>query len=125
MINITRKFGVLNTKSSEKVKVFVASGTPKGALTTIGSNDINTSYIEAAGGVNIAPENISKKSSTSSNEGNSVDFEFLYKNQPDVIIVTSKSTYDYIMDTSSSNQWQSLTAVKNKKVYLNPKGVYL
>ena len=112
------------TKSSEKVKVFVASGTPKGSLTTNGPNDINTSYIEAAGGINIAAENISKESSTS-NEGTSVDFEFLYKNQPDVIIATSKNTYDYIMDTSSSNQWQSLTAVKNKQVYLNPKGVYL
>jgi iron complex transport system substrate-binding protein len=111
------------TKSAEKVKVFAATGSPKGAITTIAANDINSSYIEAAGGINIVAEKFPKAPANAANV--SVDFEFLYKNQPDVITVRSKDMYDYIMNSNSQNQWQSLNAVKNKRVYLEPKGVYL
>ncbi|AJA48271.1 ABC-type Fe3+-hydroxamate transport system, periplasmic component [Clostridium pasteurianum DSM 525 = ATCC 6013] len=111
------------TKSAAKVKVFEATGSPKGAITTIAANDINSSYIEAAGGVNIAAEKFPSAPANSANI--SVDFEFLYKNQPDVITVRSRDMYDYIMNPSTPNQWQSLEAVKNKKVYLEAKGVYL
>jgi iron complex transport system substrate-binding protein len=111
------------TKTSQKVRVFVASGDgAKGAVTSIPGNDINTSYISAAGGINIIAE---KFPTTPTNGSVSVDFEFLIKEQPEVIIANSKATYDYITDASNGSQWQELTAVKNKKVYLNPKGVYL
>lgn len=111
------------TKSATKVKVFAATGSPKGAITTLAANDINSSYIEAAGGTNIAAEKFPSAPANSS--GVSVDFEFLYKNQPDVITVRSRDMYDYIMNPSTPNQWQSLNAVKNKRVYLEAKGVYL
>lgn len=111
------------TKDVNKIKVFVASGDgAKGAVNTIPDKDINTSYIKAAGGVNIVSESIP---ATPSSGTASIDFEFLIKNQPDVIIANSKATYDYIKDSSNGSQWQELDAVKNNKVYLNPKGVYL
>lgn len=111
------------TESAEKVKVFAATGSPKGQITTIAGNDINSSYIEAAGGTNIVAEKFPGDKSNS--QSASVDFEFLYKNQPDVITVRSKDMYDYIMTPGAKNQWQSLNAVKNKRVYLEAKGVYL
>ncbi|MFW2488844.1 ABC transporter substrate-binding protein [Clostridium chromiireducens] len=112
------------TKGANKIKVFVASGDgSKGSINTIPGNDINTSYLDAAGGINIAAESIP----TTPASGNSaaVDFEFLINNQPEVIIANSRTTYDYIMDKNNGSQWQELDAVKNRKVYLNPKGVYL
>lgn len=111
------------TKSADKVKVFVASGNgAKGSISTIPDKDIDTEYINAAGGVNI----VSKYISTGPTSGIvSEDFEFLMKEQPDVIIANSKDTYDYIMDKTNGSQWQDITAVKNNKVYLNPKGTYL
>lgn len=45
--------------------------------------------------------------------------------QPDVIVAMNKTVYDTITDSSNGSQWQNLTAVKNGKVYLVPKGVYL
>ncbi|MHC1682776.1 MAG: ABC transporter substrate-binding protein [Clostridiaceae bacterium] len=111
------------TKSAPKVKVFVASGDgAKGSVNTIAGNDINTSYLETAGATNIVAE---KFPTASSNTSVAVDFEFLFQQQPDVIIATSKATYDYIIDANNGSQWQKLSAIKNKKVYLNPKGVYL
>lgn len=111
------------TKSADKIKVFVASGKgSKGSISTIPDKDIDTEYINAAGGVNI----VSKYISTGPTSGTvSEDFEFLMKEQPDVIIANSKDTYDYIIDKSNQSQWQDLDAVKNNRVYLNPKGTYL
>lgn len=110
------------TKDADKIKVFVASGDTKGAINTIPDEDINTLYINAAGGVNIVSDFIKAKPASGIV---TVDFEFLLNNQPDVIIANSKATYDYIIDKSNGSQWQELNAVKNNKVYLNPKGVYL
>lgn len=111
------------TKNANKIKVFVASGDgSKGAVNTIPGNDINTSYIDIAGGMNIVAESIPV---TPSSGTVAVDFEFLLNNQPEVIIANSKAAYDYIVDKSNGSQWQELDAVKNGKVYLNPKGVYL
>lgn len=112
------------TKEANKIKVFVASGDgSKGSINTIPGNDINTSYIDTAGGVNIVAKSI--PSTPTSGNSVAVDFEFLLNNQPEVIITNSKTTYDYIVDKTNGSQWQELDAVKNGKVYLNPKGAYL
>lgn len=117
------KYATDATSSSNKIKVFVANADgSKGAINSIAGNDINSSYIQAAGGINIVAEQFP---TTPSSGAAAVDFEFLIKEQPDVIIAYNKATYDYIMDASNGSQWQNLDAVKNKKVYLNPKGVYL
>jgi iron complex transport system substrate-binding protein len=111
------------TKDGPKTRVFVASGDgSKGPINTIPANDINTAYLAAAGAVNIAA---GKFPAAPAGGAAAVDFEFLIGEQPEVIIATSKSVYDYITDAGNGSQWQALTAVKNKKVYLNPKGVYL
>ncbi|OOM79527.1 ABC transporter substrate-binding protein [Clostridium sp. BL-8] len=111
------------TKDAKKIKVFVASGdASKGSISTIPDKDIDTEYINAAGGENI----VSKYISTGPTSGTvSEDFEFLIKEQPDVIIANTKEAYDYIVDKSNGSQWQNVEAVKNNKVYLNPKGTYL
>lgn len=119
-INYTKE----KTKGTNKVKVFVASGDgSKGSINTIPGSDINTSYLDVAGGINVAAESI--PTTPASGKSAAVDFEFLINNQPEVIIANSKTTYDYIVDKNNGSQWQELDAVKKGKVYLNPKGVYL
>jgi len=105
------------TASAEKLKVFVVSGDgSKGSISTIPAGDINTSYIEAAGGVNVAAETFA----TGSPE---VNLEQVLNWDPDVIIANSRGAFDLI--TASDSKWKDVRAVKNKSVYLNPKGVYL
>lgn len=117
------EYAANTTKSAPKVKVFAASSDGgSGPVSTVPGNDILTSYINAAGGVNIA----AAKLPVALADGSSmVDFEFLNVEQPDVIIAQNRQIYDYITDPSNNSQWQHLNAVKNKKVYINPKGVYL
>ena len=111
------------TAGALKVKVFVASNDGGGGpINTVPGNDILTSYIDAAGGINIAAE---KLPAALADGSASVDFEFLIAQQPEIIIAQNRQIYDYITDEKNGSQWQYLDAVKNKKVYLNPKGVYL
>jgi iron complex transport system substrate-binding protein len=117
------EYAANTVKSVPKVKVFTASSDGgSGPVSTVPGNDILTSYIEAAGGVNIAAV---KLPAALADGSSMVDFEFLNVEQPDVIIAQSRQIYDYITDTFNNSQWQHLSAVKNKKVYINPKGVYL
>ncbi len=111
------------TKSAKKVRVFIAAGDgASGPVATTPGKDIHTSYIEAAGGVNIAAEKFPVAPAGGSA---TVDFEFLIGEQPDVIVAQSRAVYDYITDEGNGSQWQKLNAVKEKRVYLTPKGVYL
>ncbi|GMX58115.1 MAG: ABC transporter substrate-binding protein [Candidatus Yanofskyibacterium parasiticum] len=111
------------TAAAAKIKVFAASSDGgSGPIGTVPANDILTSYIEAAGGINIVAE---KLPTTLADGSASVDFEFLISRQPEVIVAQNRQIYDYITDPKNGSQWQYLDAVKNKKVYLNPKGVYL
>ncbi len=111
------------TAGALKIKVFAANSDGGGGpISTVPGNDILTSYIDAAGGINITAE----KLPTAPADGSaSVDFEFLIAQQPEIIIAQNRQIYDYITDEKNGSQWQYLDAVKNKKVYLNPKGVYL
>ena len=111
------------TAAAPKVKVFAAnSDGGSGPIGTVPANDILTSYINAAGGINIAAE---KLPALLADGSATVDFEFLIGQQPEAIIAQNRQIYDYITDGKNGSQWQYLDAVKNKKVYLNPKGVYL
>jgi iron complex transport system substrate-binding protein len=111
------KYASDRSKGSNKVKVFVAGGDgSSGTISTIPKKDINTSYIEAAGGVNVCSDTYVSGSPT-------VNIEQVLKWGPDVIIASSRAVYDKIMTQNSI--WKDLRAVKNKSVYLNPKGVYL
>ncbi len=113
------------TKDAEKVRVFVARNDgSKGAVSSIGGSDIMTDYINIAGGINV----VSDEAQSDVGKGVptvQVDFEYLMKKQPDIILAASADTYNYIMDKSNGSQWQDLKAVKDGKVYLIPRGVYL
>lgn len=111
------------TKNAPKVKVFAAdSDGGSGPIDTAPGNDILTSYIEAAGGANIA----AGKLPTALADGSAlVDFEFLNMERPNVIITQNRKIYDYIMDPSNGSQWQNLEAVRNRRVFVNPYGAYL
>lgn len=105
------------TGTADRPKVFVAGGDgSNGTISTIPAGDINTSYIEAAGGKNVAADTFANGSPT-------VNMEQILGWDPDVVIATSKAVYDNIVAPGS--EWQALRAVKNKSVFLNPKGVYL
>jgi len=110
------------TQDAKKVTVFVAgSDGSDGAISTVGLDDIHTCYILSAGGTNITAGDDVDQSASSIQ----VDFEFLMSKQPEVIVVTAATAYEYIMDKSNDSQWQDLDAVKAGKVYLVPSGVYL
>lgn len=107
---VTEKTKVLTDE--EKVKVFVA-GT--GILSTEGIGSITTSWIENAGGINVAAEAGVEKSGT-------ISLEDLITQNPDIIITRDSATKKELL---AKEQYQDIAAVKNKKVYVNPKGVYL
>lgn len=104
-------------KGTEKVKVFVSESTSgENLLATEGKNTIVDSWINQAGGINTAAEGgiegLGKKAS----------MEDVIKWDPEVIITLSQAAKNNIM---SSDQWKNINAVKNKKVYVNPNGVYI
>ncbi|HWQ73444.1 MAG TPA: ABC transporter substrate-binding protein [Desulfitobacteriaceae bacterium] len=111
------KYASDKSKGLNKVKVFVAGGDGlNGTISTTPKEDINTSYIEAAGGVNVCADTYTSGSPT-------VNIEQVLKWDPDVIIASSRAVYESIIAQDSI--WKDLWAVKSKSVYLNPKGVYL
>lgn len=104
--------------ADKKVKVFLAGAAVGGGmpLSTEGKDSIVTSWIEQAGGINVAAEGgvvgIGKK----------VSMEDVIKWNPDVIITTTNDAKKQILENS---QWKDINAIKNSKVYVNPQGVYL
>jgi iron complex transport system substrate-binding protein len=84
------------TAAAPKVKVFAAnSDGGSGPIGTVPANDILTSYINAAGGINIAAE---KLPALLADGSATVDFEFLIGQQPEAIIAQHRQIYDYITD---------------------------
>lgn len=111
------KYASDTTRAAAPVKVFIAGGDgSSGTISTTPKEDINTSYIEAAGGVNVC-------AATYTNGSPEVNMEQVLQWDPDVIIASSRSAYDKII--AQDSLWKDLRAVKGKSVYLNPKGVYL
>jgi iron complex transport system substrate-binding protein len=97
-----KKLSVVHIQSMEPLKID-------------GSNTIIDSWINVAGGVNAAAKDV---------KGNmqQITFEQLQAMNPDAIIIggTMKDK-DTIMNDP---KWQALKAVKDGKVYVNPKGVF-
>jgi iron complex transport system substrate-binding protein len=106
--------GTRSLAAAKRMKVYYAAGN-KGTFTD-GKGSITTAWIEMAGGVNVAAE--------AGMEGLSreVSMEDLVAWNPDVIIATDPAMRDKILH---SDQWKNISAVKNNRVHLNPKGVYL
>jgi iron complex transport system substrate-binding protein len=97
----------------KRVKVFYAGN--KGTYTD-GKDSITTSWIEMAGGINVAA------AAGIGGLGREVSMEELVTWNPDVIIMTDPALKNKILQ---DYQWKKLNAVKNNRVYVNPKGVYL
>jgi iron complex transport system substrate-binding protein len=104
-----------NISNEQRLKVYHTSS--KGSLNTDGRNTIIDTWITTAGGINVAASAV---------DGNQKDIniEQLLAWNPDVIIIgteTSAKTKEEIMSDPS---WNQLKAVKEGRVYINPRGVF-
>lgn len=98
---------------AKRLKVYYAGNK---ALTSDGKNSITTSWIEMAGGINVAAE------AGLDGVGRMVSLEDVIGWNPDVIIATGAATREEML---RNPQWKRIEAVVKHRVYLNPKGVYL
>jgi iron complex transport system substrate-binding protein len=115
MLN-TVKTTTADLTTDKKMKVFMAYNADH--LTTFGNDTFMNEWIQAAGCVNSA--NIS---SIGGKEGGlaTVSLEQILSWNPDIIIIDTGKPEDLYNDAT----WSKLTAVKNKKVYRLPLGVFI
>ncbi len=99
--------------TADRPRVFYAA---KNTLNTEGAGSIVTDWIEMAGGVNVATEN--------GIEGTFKDItlEDLLAWDPEVIVARDAAHKTEYM---SDSRFADLQAVKNNRVYVNPKGVFV
>lgn len=96
------------------IKVYHAFGAP---LRTSGAPSLNHDWIALAGGVNVAEhwfDNIPSRAGE-------VSLEQVIHADPDVIVTMYAKDAEII---KSSPEWQSITAVREGRVYTNPKGLF-
>ena len=98
----------------ERKKVYLGGGPD--ALRTEGKHSLVTSWIEIAGGINVAAQ------AGISGIGRQVSAEAVIKWNPDVIILTERAAKEEVLQ---SGRWRDINAVKNGRVYVNPRGIYL
>ncbi len=97
--------------AEKRKKVYYVTDNP---LNTEGKDSIVTSWIETAGGVNVAAENgITGLTAT-------ISLENIIQWNPDVIIIRDAKNKDLILKNPA---WQGINAVKQGQLYVNPKGV--
>lgn len=108
------KSAVNEISTNKPMKVYHAFGSP---LRTSGAPSLNHDWIALAGGVNVAEhwfDNVPSRAGDVSLE------QVIYAN-PDVIVTM------YARDTEiikNAPEWQSITAVREGRVYTNPKGLF-
>ncbi|MGH3797497.1 MAG: ABC transporter substrate-binding protein [Pseudonocardiaceae bacterium] len=100
---------------ADQPKVYYTAGNP---LQTEGKGSIVTTWMNAAGGRNIAAENGISTPPTFS----TVSFEDVVKWNPDVIICREPATKTAIL---ADPRWRNIAAVKNNRVYVSPRGVFI
>lgn len=96
------------------MKVYHAFGAP---LRTSGSPSLNHDWITLAGGVNIAEHWFD----TVPSRAGEVALEQIIHADPDVIVTMYAKDADTI---KNDPHWQSITAVREGRVYTNPKGLF-
>ncbi|MBI5680382.1 MAG: ABC transporter substrate-binding protein [Methanobacterium sp.] len=105
--------GVVTTiPDSQKKKVYYAKD-PNG-LKTYAPGAAHTQLINICGGINVVQAPVSKGSM-------GVSIELILQWNPDVIITSDSQFYKSVY---SNPQWQTITAVKNKEVYLVPQSPF-
>lgn len=103
---------VAQIPSDKQVKVFFAGA--NGILTTPGTKTIMASIVKTAGGLDVAQG----LSGDQTNESISVSQEQVLQWNPDVIIVGTQRFKDQIL---ANPAWATLNAVKNNKVFVQPR----
>lgn len=102
----------------DKPKVMVLFNYGDGKMMTSGSKFFGQYLIETAGGINVA----------SDLEGMApINMEQVYEWNPDIILITNFTTVmpsDLIDNKIDGDDWSKVAAVKNKKVYKFPLGMY-
>jgi iron complex transport system substrate-binding protein len=88
------------------------------AYATTNGRDISHEYIEAAGGVNMAKDYLG----TSAGNSLTVDAEQIVEWDPQVIMLNSQTGAQAVL---SDPALQTVSAVKNRRVYVCPYGIYL
>lgn len=100
--------------ASEKVTLYHSMGS---ALITTGRPSLNQDWMDLAGAQNVA-ENWFRGKPNSSGE---VPMETVAQANPDVIVVMNKKDAEVMQH---SPQWQGINAIKNHRVYVNPRGMF-
>jgi iron complex transport system substrate-binding protein len=116
--NLSRiKEAVAGVPLEKRPKVFMGYDTDH--LTTYGGGTFMDEWIEAAGCVNAAKG----ISSLGGKEGGlvSVSMEHILSWDPDIVIIDSGNPEDLLSDSS----WSKLSAMKDKKVYRLPSGLFI
>ncbi|WP_226372204.1 ABC transporter substrate-binding protein [Sulfurospirillum diekertiae] len=102
---------------SQKLNV-LALNFSAGNYSTINDSDIGAQYIKIAGGNNVARD----YAIDSNDMVKIINAEQVLVWNPDVIITNSNTSRDVIVNNPA---FQTLDAIKNKRVYVVPTGVYL
>ena len=99
---------------TERLKIYHALGSP---LTTSGRPSLNQDWMDAAGAVNVAEtwfEGVP-------NANGATSIEQVIAADPDVIVALRLADAEEIR---TSPQWKNIRAVKNGRVYANPRGLF-
>ena len=102
----------------EKPRVLILFNYAGGVIKTSGSNFFGQYWIESTGGINVAAD---------LNGTPEINMEQIYEWDPDIIYITNFSPYlpeDLYNNTIEGNDWSSVKAVKEGKVYKFPLGMY-
>lgn len=110
------KKAVSGLSDSQKLKVYV--GFNADHLTTFGSNTFMDEWIQAAGCINAAHP----VSTVGGSEGGlaAISMEQVLSWNPEIMIIDTGTPEDVYKDSL----WSNIPAVKNKKVYMLPKGMF-
>lgn len=103
---------ISNIPAEKRVRVYHSI---RNSLSTAGGNSLVQDWMDSAGAINVAA-NWFKGTNTST-----VTIEQILKSDPDVIVAMNAESAN---EMRSSVRWSNLRAVRNKKVYVNPKGMF-
>lgn len=108
------KYGVSNIPENERVRVYYAEDVD--GLQTEPPGAIHGQLIDFCGGKNVADVRMEGKKGQTD-----VSMEQVLNWNPEVIITTDPVFYENVYKNSN---WASITAVKNKRVYLSPQAPF-
>lgn len=103
---------------NKKPKVLILVNYDNSAMTAAGSSFFSEYWIGKTGGINVASELKGQKK---------INMETVYKWNPDILFLTNFTSFmpeDLLHNQIEGDDWSSVNAVKNGKVYKFPLGMY-